>query len=86
MKIAITTTDGVSVMTLFSPMQLGRALEKWRAVNPGKFVSYREITDAEIPKDRAFRDAWEDKGGKLGVNPEKAQAIASKITKSAQEK
>jgi hypothetical protein len=65
MKIAITTTDGVSIMTLFFPMQLGQALAKWQAVNPGKFVSYREISDEDIPQDRTARDEWQDNGATI---------------------
>ena len=42
---------------------------------PGTPVSWRTIEDNDIPPTREFRDAWEDKGGKIRLNPEKVRVL-----------
>jgi len=60
MRIVIKTTDGVAIMSLVEGADEAEALDKWKAVNPGEYVSHREMPDAAIPKDRSYRDAWAD--------------------------
>lgn len=43
----------------------------------GKPTSWRFIKDSDLPPSREFREAWEDKDGKVQVNPIKEQAIRS---------
>ena len=75
MKTVIKCTDGsVAVMTLVDGADFAEALSKWGDVNPGQYLSHREVDDAEIPTDRTFRNAWED-SGKIGVNTPKAREI-----------
>lgn len=38
-------------------------------------VSWRQVQYGEIPKDRTYRDAWEDKAGALAHNMDKARNI-----------
>lgn len=40
-----------------------------------KAVGYRRIADADLPADRTFRDAWEDDGGAIRHNMQKAREI-----------
>jgi len=61
MKTVIKCTDGsVAVMTLVEGADLSEALRKWGNVNPGKYLSHRQMEDSAIPKDRKFREAWAD--------------------------
>ena len=41
---------------------------------PADYVNPRFVTDAEIPTDRTFRDAWDD-AGSISVNMGKAREI-----------
>ncbi len=61
MRTVIKCTDGsVAVMTLVEGADLSEALRKWGEVNPGKYLSHRDMEDSAIPKDREFREAWTD--------------------------
>jgi hypothetical protein len=61
MKTVIKCTDGsVAVMTLVEGADLDEALRKWGDVNPGKYLSHRDMENSAIPKDREFREAWTD--------------------------
>ncbi len=61
MKTVIKCTDGgVAIMTLVEGADLSEALRKWGDVNPGKYLSHRDMEDSAIPKDREFREAWAD--------------------------
>lgn len=61
MKTVIKCVDGsIAVMTLVDGVDLAEALRKWGDVNPGKYVSHREMPDEAIPTDRTFREAWAD--------------------------
>jgi len=74
MKIVIKTTEGVAVMTLVNEADLSEALRKWSAVNPGKYISHREMPDEAIPTDRTFRDAWADTTPELTVDIDMSKA------------
>ncbi len=43
-----------------------------------EFTSWRIIDEADIPQDRAYRNAWKDDGGKIAIDPIKAAAIDEK--------
>lgn len=61
MKTVIKCTDSsVAIMTLVGGADLSEALRKWGDVNPGKYLSHRDMEDSTIPKDREFRGAWTD--------------------------
>lgn len=60
MKIVIKKTNGVAVMTVLDEADVDGCIEKWKAANPGEYVSHREMSDDAIPTDRTFRDAWDD--------------------------
>lgn len=61
MKTVIKYTDGsVTVMTLVDGADPLEAIRKWSDVNPGKYLSHRDMEDGAIPKDREFREAWTD--------------------------
>lgn len=74
MKIVIKTTEGVAVMTLVNEADLSEALRKWSAVNPGKYISHREMPDEAIPTDRTFRDAWADTTPELTIDIDMVKA------------
>lgn len=68
MKIAISRTDGgVSIMTLLDEARQDEAIRKWQDVNPGQYVSHREVSEDEIPTDRASRNALTDTGTEIRV-------------------
>lgn len=78
MKIVIKTSDGgVAIMTLIGNADANECIEKWKAVNPGKYVSHREMTDGAIPTDRTFRDAWCDVTPEavIDIDPAKVKQI-----------
>jgi len=67
MRLVIKTTEGVQVMNVLSgPTE--DALEKWKAVHSGIYVSSREMPDDAIPSDRDFRDAWVDTTSELIID------------------
>lgn len=84
---AITRQDGgVSIMntsvvvkgeTIEFPFDV--CIDKWNSGQKDgeKYVSHREITENDLPKSRAFRDAWTDENPEdfVGVNMEKARHI-----------
>ncbi len=77
MKTLIKCTDSsVAVMTLVEGADLDEALRKWGDVNPGKYLSHREVDDSEIPADRTFRNAWKDEGPSyISIDMPKAREI-----------
>jgi hypothetical protein len=75
--IAITRSDGgVSIMRTVGNADVAAEIEKWKSVKEG-YVSHKEITEAEIPADRTFRDAWKPD---LSVDLPKARVIAKRIS------
>jgi hypothetical protein len=70
MKILINTENGVRIMTLLYPAQLGAALAA-----QGSYVDWKEIKEAEIPADRTFRDAWKYDGVGIVVDMDTASQI-----------
>lgn len=69
MKTVIKCTDGsVAIMTLVEGADLSEALRKWGDVNPGKYLSHRDMEDSAIPKDREFREAWADTTPELVID------------------
>jgi len=78
MKTVIKCTDGsVAVMTLVEGADLKTALRKWGDVNPGKYISHRQMEDSAIPTDREFREAWADTTPEavIDINMVKARRI-----------
>jgi len=75
MKLCIKTPTGVAIMTVVFPHEFtereditleelntfaDNEVARWSAANPGKYISHREITDADIPTDRLKRHLWAD--------------------------
>ena len=59
--IAINRSDGgVSIMKILDDLlSIKSEIDKWeQSMNGITSVSYQEITEADIPTDRANRDAW----------------------------
>lgn len=82
MKTVIKCTDGsVAVMTLVDGADLAEALRKWGDVNPGKYLSHREMPDDAIPIDRRLRDAWGDTTQELiiDIDTTKAKTCLAKL-------
>jgi hypothetical protein len=80
--VAIAREDGgVSIMTILradgdSPTAIAAEIEKWQSTSEVKAVDHWPIREADIPPDRAFRDAWTHRGGELCVvDMEKARTI-----------
>lgn len=48
-------------------------IAKWPRDEQVKVVSYRQITEADIPADRTFREAWEDTGAAVTPHMGKAR-------------
>lgn len=70
--IKITRSDGgVSIMQTIDDADIGSEIEKWKSVKTG-YVSHQEITAAEVPEDRTFRNAWKPD---LTVDMPKAREI-----------
>ena len=67
-------SGGVAVMTLVNNANEVEAIEKWKAVNPGAYVSHRQMPDEAIPTDRTFRDAWADTTPELTIDIDMAKA------------
>ena len=77
MKTVIKCTDGsVAVMTLVADADIDTAINKWKAVHPGNYLSHREMPDNVIPTDRTFRDAWADTTPELTIDVDMAKARA----------
>ena len=74
MKIVIQKIDGVSVMNLVNDADLLQALDKWKSINPGKYISHREMPDEAIPTDRDFRNAWADTTPELVIDIDMTKA------------
>ena len=75
MKTVIKCTDGsVAVMTLVADADIDTAINKWKAVHPGNYLSHREMPDNVIPTDRTFRDAWADTTPELTIDIDMAKA------------
>ena len=68
MKTVIKTTDGIAIMNLVSGADFDDALLKWKLVNPGKYISHRDMPDEVIPSDRTFRNAWADTTPELAID------------------
>jgi len=80
--IAIAREDGgVSIMTILradgdSPAAIAAEIEKWQSTSRVKAVGHWPIKEADIPPDRAFRDAWIHRGEeRCVVDMEKARTI-----------
>lgn len=59
MLFAITRKDGgVSVMKLVEGGDPHAEIAKWSAVDQAEVVSVQQITEADVPTDRTFRNAW----------------------------
>jgi hypothetical protein len=67
-------SGGVAIMTLVNDADEVEAIEKWKAVNPGAYVSHRQMPDSAIPADRTFRDAWADITPELTIDIDMAKA------------
>ena len=77
MKIAIKRSDGgISIMHLLNDDELESSLQKWRDVHVDEYVSHEIVTEADLPQDRLFRNAW---GHDLKVDMAKAREIAEGI-------
>ena len=74
MKTIIKTIDGVAIMVLVPSADEAKAIEKWKLVNPGAYVSHRQMPDDVIPTDRTFRDAWADTTPELTIDVDMAKA------------
>ena len=74
MKIVIKTTDGIAIMNLVGGADFDDALLKWKLVNPGKYISHRDMPDEVIPADRTFRNAWADTTPELTIDVDMAKA------------
>lgn len=72
-------SGGIAVMRLLNNGDIETCIAQWKAVNPGEYVSHREIPDAAIPTDRTFRNAWADTTPAQVVDIDLAKAKAAKI-------
>ena len=64
MIILIKHSEGVSIMRLVDESaDLAAEISKWEAASNLVALSHQETTDADVPSDRAFRNAW-----KIGVS------------------
>lgn len=52
------SSGGVAVMRLIGDVDASVEIEKWKAANPGMYVSHHDMADDAIPTDRANREAW----------------------------
>ena len=87
MLIEISRTDsGVSVLQVFRG-DPAEALAKWESRGRYMAVSWREITEAEVPVDHWFREAWEPgQGGPIKINMAKAREIQARHIQAARER
>ena len=82
MPILIKRTDGgVSVMRLgvveglTKTETLTKAIESWKELHVGQYVSHEEVPDSVIPADRTFRNAWMVNSGKVEHDMEKCRSL-----------
>jgi hypothetical protein len=86
MRIAITRTDGgVSIMHCAQPdpaidagdraAWIAHEVAKWQSHHPGAYAVHAEITAEQVPADRAFRDAWCLRDGRMDHDMPKAREI-----------
>lgn len=84
MKIAIKRTDGgISIMHLLNDDELESSLRKWQEVHINEYVSHEIVTEADLPQDRLFRNAW---GHDLKVDMDKAREIHMDKIRKARDK
>ena len=84
MKIAIKRTDGgISIMHLLNDNELESSLRKWQEVHINEYVSHEIVTEADLPQDRLFRNAW---GHDLKVDMDKAREIHMDKIRKARDK
>lgn len=62
-------SGGVAVMRLLNGGDAETCIEQWKAVNPGEYVAYVEVDEADLPKDRAARTTWRLVNGKVVAGP-----------------
>lgn len=85
MAIVIKLADGsVAIMTVIGDADVGECIEKWKGINPGAYVSHREIPDDAIPTDRSFRPAWTDVTPEPVIDIDLERAKAVKIASLAE--
>lgn len=60
-----------AITTLLNEME-AFCIKEWQELNPGKYISHREITDADIPTDRSQRHRWCDDlpGSQIDIAPD----------------
>jgi len=82
MKLAIKRSDGgVSIMTFTDKNpDIEANIKKWESSVASRgltAVSYRIVTEQDIPESREFRDAWEDsqEGEQIDISCTKAKDI-----------
>ena len=79
MKIVIQRADGqVSLMQLLveaSSENIEAEIAKWKATAPGEYVSHQIVQDADVPKDRTFRNAWSLLGKQIVHDMERARKL-----------
>lgn len=67
--------DGSDMTTHFDPKVHTLEAIASGAVPGHAAMTCRECPDSELPKDRTFRDAWEDSAAKVRINMAKARVI-----------
>lgn len=73
MIIAIERTDGgVSLMSLAEGADVTAELAKWQELHAGEYASHQEIAASDIPADKSERAGWIIRGGKIEIDPIKA--------------
>jgi hypothetical protein len=75
MRVSIKRSDGgVSIMNVLEGTSVEQEITKWTPEQQALVVSWRELSDDELPADRYFRSAWKDVG-KIEVDMPKARDI-----------
>ena len=73
MIIAIERTDGgISIMSLTEGADVTAELAKWQELHAGEYVGHQEIAASDITADKSERAGWVIKGGKIEIDPIKA--------------
>lgn len=75
-KIIYKTDKGISIVHPTGEFPIEDVIQK----SIPKDTEYWIVDEKDIPKDRAFRNAWEWDGVKIVINAEKQQAITDKIS------